>query len=191
MGLCHRQQSQQLRSTLSAQVTRKDVTDFAHGRMVFRFWPFRQKTAKAKRKLRFPPSTSHNNLSKPHDSPSTISGVQRYFGRKRDYCYINSIWMPERPSVSKKLLHLRLPGKATLPDKGEGEKNLIDCRNACDLLIYYNCSSAHDKFPALGAGSRSVSAVSCVGTWTDCRASNDFQMLTNSNSIFRIKKKNP
>lgn len=26
---------------------------------------------------------------------------------------------------------------------------------------------------------------------TDCRASNDFQMLTNSNSIFRIKKKNP
>ena len=32
------------------------------------------------------------------------------------------------------------------------------------IIYYYNCSSAHDKFPALGAGSRSVSAVSCVGT---------------------------
>lgn len=35
----------------SAQATRKDVTDFAHGRMAFRFWPFRQKTVKAKRKI--------------------------------------------------------------------------------------------------------------------------------------------
>ena len=42
LGLCHRQQLRQLRSTFR-RVTRKDVTDFAHGRMAFRFWPFRQK----------------------------------------------------------------------------------------------------------------------------------------------------
>lgn len=39
----HHHQLQQLQSALSAQVTRNGVTDFAHGRVAFRFWPFRQK----------------------------------------------------------------------------------------------------------------------------------------------------
>lgn len=73
--------------------------------------------------------------------------------------------MPELPSVSKTASPTSA-GKATLPETREkGKKNLINLQNACDLLIYYyNCSSAHDKFPALHTGTRSVSAVFCVGT---------------------------
>lgn len=88
------------------------------------------------------------------------------FGKESELLLYKFHLMPERPSVCK----TGSPTPACKPplpetrEKGE-KKNLINLQNARDLLIYYyNCSSAHDKFPALGASTRLVSAVSCVGT---------------------------
>lgn len=112
--------------------------------------------------LNFPQQPQQNHMTRLLQSPWCVCC---YFGRKSELLLYKFHLMPERPSVSKTASPTSAC-KATLPETREkGGKNLINLQNACDLLIYYyNCSSAHDKFPALGAGPRLVSAVPCVGT---------------------------
>ena len=88
------------------------------------FLALQAKTVKAKRKIwDFPPSTSHNNLSKttwlafynlPGVFTATLAGNQ-------NYCYINSIWC-QSDHLWVKLLHLRLPAKPLSQRQGRRGK---------------------------------------------------------------------
>lgn len=94
----------------------------------------------------FPQQPQQNHMTRLRQSPWC---VRCYFGRKSEWLLYKFHLMPARPSVSEAAAP-SLPAKPRSPGRGRGD--LINLQNACDLLIYYyNRSSAHDTFPALGA----------------------------------------
>lgn len=154
MGLCH-QQSQQLRSTLSAQ-SQKRCGQFRPWQNGVPFLALQAKTVKARGKFEispfnFPQQPQQNHMTRLLQSPWC---AHCYFGRKSELLLYKFHLMPERPSVSKTASPTSAC-KATLPETREkGKKNLINLQNACDLLYIIITAHQHDKFPALGAGSR-------------------------------------
>lgn len=123
----------------------------ARGGLVLRARPFRQTQSRQRggfeiSPFNFPQQPQQNHMARLRQSPWC---VRCYFGRKSEWLLYKFHLMPARPSVSEAAAP-SLPAKPRSPGRGRG--NLINLQNACDLLIYYyNRSSAHDTFPALGA----------------------------------------
>lgn len=127
------------------------AADSAWGGMALRARPFRQTQSRQRGEFEispfnFPQQPQRNHMTRLRQSPWC---ARCYFGRKSEWLLYKFHLMPARPSVSEAAAP-SLPAKPRSPGRGRG--NLINLQNACDLLIYYyNRSSAHDTFPALGA----------------------------------------